>query len=126
MLRNIYDDLADQFEYGNMSDEEAVKICNTIISDSIGEKDSEILEAMYHAVFTTAMNRNISNKLVLDSIVDKIDIFNESAADYIISILAFTGRADYIDVIKSVGERYPDLDIDEALMELEARRDLVE
>ena len=117
-----YDDLADEFEYGNMSDGEVVKICNSIINDSIEEEDSEILEAMYHAIFTAAMNRNISDKLLLDTIVEKVDIFNADVADYIISILVFTGKEDYVDVIKLIGARYPDLDIDEALRELEARR----
>ena len=121
-----YDDLADQFEYGKLVDEEVIALCNKIIIDSIDEDDDKILEAMYHAIFTATMNRDIANRLDLKSLVSKIDIFNEATADYIISILSFTGNVTYIDTIKSIGTRYLDLDIEESLMELEARHTIGE
>ena len=55
--------------------------------------------------------------------ITKIDspYYSEEISDYIISILAFTGKRKYINIIKSIGENYGDLDISEAIGELESR-----
>lgn len=116
-----YDDMSDVFEYGNISDEEVVKLCNQILIESKDEKSDVVLEAMYHAVFTAVDCRDIGNKLEIDSILDIINNFNQEISDYIISILAFTGNRKYISVIKCIGEKYEDLDIFEAIGELESR-----
>ena len=116
-----YDDMSDVFEYGNISDEEVVKLCNQILIESKDEKSDVVLEAMYHAVFTAVDCRDIGNKLEIDSILDVINNFNQEISDYIISILAFTGNRKYISVIKCIGEKYEDLDIFEAIGELESR-----
>lgn len=116
-----YDDMSDVFEYGNISDEEVVKTCNQILLESKDEKSDVVLEAMYHAVFTAMNCRDIGNQLEIDSILDVINNFNQEVSDYIISILAFTGNRKYISIIKSIGEKYEDLDIFEAIGELESR-----
>lgn len=116
-----YDDMSDVFEYGNISDEEVVKLCSQILIESKDEKSDVVLEAMYHAVFTAVDCRDIGNKLEIDSILDVINNFNQEISDYIISILAFTGNRKYISVIKCIGEKYEDLDIFEAIGELESR-----
>lgn len=116
-----YDDMSDIFEYGNISDEEVVKLCNQILIESKDEKSDVVLEAMYHAIFTAMNCRNIGNQLEIDSILDVINNFNQEISDYIISILAFTGNRKYISVIKRIGEKYEDLDIFEAIGELESR-----
>lgn len=116
-----YDDMSDVFEYGNISDEKVVKLCNQILIESKDEKSDVVLEAMYHAVFTAVDCRDIGNKLEIDSILDVINNFNQEISDYIISILAFTGNRKYISVIKCIGEKYEDLDIFEAIGELESR-----
>lgn len=116
-----YDDMNDVFEYGNISDEEVVKLCNQILIESKDEKSDVVLESMYHAVFTAMNCRDIGNQLEIDSILDVINNFNQEILDYIISILAFTGNRKYISIIKSIGEKYEDLDIFEAIGELESR-----
>ena len=68
-----YDDMSDVFEYGNISDDEIVKLCNQILLESKDEKNDIILETMYHAVFTAANYRNIADKIEIDSILDYID-----------------------------------------------------
>ena len=78
-----YDDMSDVFEYGNISDDEIVKLCNQILLESKDEKNDIILETMYHAVFTAANYRNIADKIEIDSILDYIDYFNEEISDYI-------------------------------------------
>lgn len=88
-----YDDMSDVFEYGNISDEEVVKLCNQILIESKDEKSDVVLEAMYHAVFTAVNCRDIGNKLEIDSILDVINNFNQEISDYIISILAFTRKS---------------------------------
>ena len=62
-------------------------------------------------------NREIVNTIILDV----INNFNQEVSDYIISILAFTGNRKYISIIKNIGEKYEDLDIFEAIGELESR-----
>ena len=98
-----YDDMSDVFEYGNISDDEIVKLCNQILLESKDEKNDIILETMYHAVFTAANYRNIADKIEIDSILDYIDYFNEEISDYIISIMAFTVKQKHINIIKSIG-----------------------
>lgn len=116
-----YDDMSDVFEYGNISDEEVVNLCNQILIESKDEKSNVVLESMYHAVFTAMNCCDIGNQLEIDSILDVINDFNQEILDYIISILAFTGNRKYISIIKSIGEKYEDLDIFEAIGELESR-----
>lgn len=116
-----YDDMSDVFEYGNISDQEVVKLCNQILMESKDEKSDVVLESMYHAVFTAANCRDIGSQLEVHSILDVINNFNQEILDYIISILAFTGNRKYISIIKSIGEKYEDLDIFEAIGELESR-----
>ena len=116
-----YDDMSDIFEYGNISEEEVVKFWNQILIESKDEKSDVVLETMYHAVFTAVNCRDIGNQLEIDSILDVINNFNQEISDYIISILAFTGNRKYISIIKSIGEKYEDLDIFEAIGELESR-----
>ena len=55
--------------------------------------------------------------------ITKIDspYYSEEISDYIISILAFTGKRKYINIIKWIGEKDGDLDISEAIGELESR-----
>ena len=116
-----YDDLSDVFEYGNIPDEEVVKVCNQILLESKNEKNDAVLEAIYHAVFTAMNYRDIGSQLEIDRIIDVINNFNREILDYIISILAFTGNRKYVSIIKSIGEKYEDLDILEAIEELESR-----
>lgn len=116
-----YDDMSDIFEYGNISNEEIVKLCNQILIDSKSEKNDVVLEAMYHAIFTAVNCRDIGNQLEIDIILDVINNFNQEISDYILSILAFSGKYEYINIIKCIGEKYQDLDIFEAIRELESR-----
>lgn len=116
-----YDDMSDIFEYGNISNEEVIKLCNQILIDSKSEKNDVVLESMYHAIFTAANCRDIGNQLEIDIILDVINNFNQEISDYILSILAFSGKYEYINIIKCIGEKYQDLDIFEAIRELESR-----
>lgn len=116
-----YDDMSDIFEYGNILNEEIVKLCNQILIDSKSEKNDVVLESMYHAIFTAVNCRDIGNQLEIDIILDVINNFNQEISDYIISILAFSGKYEYIGIIKCIGEKYQDLDIFEAIRELESR-----
>lgn len=114
-----YDDIGDILEYGNITDNEAIVICNNIIDESISESESQILEAMYHAVFTGVVNRKVANQLHTDIIIKSLDKFNEDVLDYIITILAFSGNRKYERIIRQMGQRYGNLDIEGALNELE-------
>lgn len=116
-----YDNMSDIFEYGNISNEEIVKLCNQILIDSKSEKNDAVLESMYHAIFTAVNCRDIGNQLEIDIILDVINNFNQEISDYIISIMAFSGKNEYISIIKCIGEKYQDLDIFEAIRELESR-----
>lgn len=116
-----YEEIGDILEYGHITEKEAVTLCNKIIDDSALENDNEILEAMYHAVFTGVVNRKIGDKLVINTIIKMLDKFNEEVSDYIITILAYSGKKEYAETIKQIGQRFENLDIDDALIELNAR-----
>ena len=117
-----YDNIGDILEYGNISDNEAIAICNNIIDESISESEPQILEAMYHAIFTGVVNRKIADQLHIDIIINNLNKFNEDVLDYIITILAFSGNRKYEGIIRQIGQRYGNLDIEDALNELENMR----
>ena len=114
-----YDNISDILEYANITDNEAIAICNEIIDESITESENQILEAMYHAIFTGVVNRKIADQLHIDIIIKSLDKFNEDVLDYIITILAFTGNREYEGIIRQIGQQYGNLDIENALSELE-------
>ena len=116
----MYEDIGDILEYGNITDKEAVVLCNKIIEESILENDAEILEAMYHTIFIGVTNHKISDKLAVSTIIKLSDKFNEEVSDYIITILAYTGKEEYIEMIRQIGKKYTNLDINEAITELNA------
>ena len=114
----FYDNIGDILEYGNITDDEAITLCNEIIDKSISENDDLILEAMYHAIYTGVMNRNIGDRLHTDIIAGNLDRFNEEVLDYIVDIFAFTGDKAYVGTIQKLGQQHKNLDIDDALSEL--------
>lgn len=116
-----YEDIGDMLEYGYITEKDALILCNKIINDSVSENDNKILEAMYHAILTGIVNHRISDKLDIDIIVKMLDKFNEQVSDYIITILAYTGKKEYAETIKQIGQSFENLDIDDALIELNAR-----
>ncbi len=116
-----YENLSDKLEYGNISDEEAASICNAIIDESVAENDCATLESMFHAIFTGVENRDIGDKIQTDIIAKNLDKYNEEISDYIITILAFSGKEKYEDLIRRIGLKYNNLDIEDALMELSSR-----
>lgn len=118
---NLYDNIGDVLECGNITDDEAIILCNDIINNSISENDNQILESMYHAIFTGVVNRKIGDKLHTNMIITSMDKFSEEVLDYIVTILAYTGNKEYIRIIKQIGQQYENLDIDDALIELNAR-----
>ena len=116
-----YENLSDILEYGNISDDEAAYICNSIIDDSCLVNESRILESMFHAIFTGVVNRNIAKKIHSDIIIKSLEKYNEQILDYIITILAYSGNDQYQNTIKQIGAKYTNLDIEEALVELSSR-----
>ena len=116
-----YEDIGDILEYGNITEEEAVILCNKIIDESVLENNTEILESMYHAILTGVVNRKIGDKLAINKIVDMLDKFDEEVSDYIVTILSYTGKKEYAQTIKRIGQKFGNLNIDDALIELDAR-----
>lgn len=116
-----YDNIGDVLEYGNITDDEAVKICDEIIEESLWESNEQILEAMFHAVLTGVENRNIAERIHVNKIIESREEFSEEISDYVISILSYTGNPKYISAIQEIGYQYQNLDVDGALKELRAR-----
>ena len=76
---------------------------------------------MFHAVFTGVVSRQIGKEIHTDIIIKNLDKFNEEVLDYIITILAYTGNKEYAKIIRHIGEKYKNLDINDALTELDSR-----
>ncbi len=115
-----YDNYSDLFEYGNISDEETIKLCNKIIEESKIEKDNVVLESMYNAIVTATVYRNIAGKIETDNMLIIIESCGKQVAEYIAQILAYTGNCKYFDVIKYIGSIYENIDIESMLVELNA------
>lgn len=106
-----YAEIGDKLEYGNITDKEAAMLCNNIIHESILENDRDILEEMYHSIFTGICNHKIADKLDVNVIIDILDKFDEEVSDYTISILSFADEKKYSEIIKKIGLKYKNLDI---------------
>lgn len=120
-MENKYEKIGDILEYGGITDEEAVKLCNQIICDSTLVLDDKLLESMFYAIFTGVNNRNIASELNLDCVINNIDKYNDEIVDYIITILAYTGKEKYLSILISIGETRKNLDVNEAIEELKYR-----
>lgn len=116
-----YGEVSDILEYGDITDEEAVALCNDLLNKSVIEQDDTINELMYEAICMGVSNRDIAGLLNIDDVEKVIDKFNEAVVDYFITIMAYTGNRKYIDIIQKMGKKFIDLDIDEAINELIAR-----
>lgn len=122
-MKNIsskYDDIGDILEYGNITEKEAIILCNKIIEESVFENNDEILESMYHTIIIGVTHYKIADKLAVNIIIKILNKFNEEVSDYIMAILAYTGKKEYSETIKQIGKKFTNLDIDEALIELNA------
>ena len=113
-----YDDLGDVLEYGAISDNEAIEMCDNILKESLTETDDIVLESMFHAVYMGVSHRDIASKIDIDLILEKLECFSEEVQDYVITIMARSGKQKYTETIKMIGQMYPELDIDDALNEL--------
>ena len=120
-MENKYEKIGDILEYGSITDEEAVKLCNQIICDSTLVLDDKLLESMFYAIFTGVNNRNIASELNLDCVINNIDKYNDEILDYIITILAYTGDEQYLSILSRIGETKENLDVNEAIEELKYR-----
>lgn len=75
---------------------------------------------MFNAVYIGVSHHNIAKNI--DTILPKLEFFNEEILDYIITIMAFSGNLKYIELIEKIGEIYPELDVKEAIFELKSNR----
>lgn len=127
-----YDDLGDILEYGNISDDLAVEICNILLEKIIKTisyyKNSETgldtaFESMFNAIFLGVNNREIATRLNLDTIIDHIEELDLGSIDYLISIIAYTGNENYMPVLWQIKSNtlFKSLDVDEAIAELTYR-----
>ncbi len=116
-----YDNIGDVLEYGDITDDEAIVICDEIMEKSLQESNEQILESMFHAVLMGVGNRNIAGRIHVNIIVENIENYSEEILDYIITILSYTGDQKYISTIQEIGYQYQKLDVDEDLKELKAR-----
>ncbi len=117
----MYDTVGDILEYGNITDDEAIVICDEIMEKSLLESNEIILESMFHAVFLGVEYRNIGGRIHVNKIVENVEKYSEEILDYIITILSYTGNQKYISIIQEIGYQYQKLDVDEALKELKRR-----
>lgn len=116
-----YENLGDKLENGNISNEEAASICNAIMEESVAENDCATLESMFHAIFTGVANRDIGDKIRTDIIARNLNKYDGQVLNYVIMILAFSEKEEYLDLIRRIGLKYNNLDIEDALTELSSR-----
>ena len=120
----IFDQLSDDFKTTNLSNSTLIDIGNIVIRMSLKENDPIVLEAMFHAIVSLIETHDIAKYLIMDSIIDNIGCYNEQCIEYILCVLSYTGKEEYITIMYKINNMYPYLDVQEYIDELRSRMDL--
>ena len=116
-----YGGLGDQFEYGNLTDAECIRLAGGIIRDTLTETDSDILECIFHALFLLVTHRKAAAELDLRPLTENWQRFDSASLEYLPAILAETGDLRYLDLIRQIGGRFPQIETAEEIALLQKR-----
>ena len=67
-----YGQIADLFEYGDLTDAECIRLAGGIIRDSLTETDSDILECIFHTLFLLVTHRKAAAELDLRPVTENL------------------------------------------------------
>ena len=116
-----YGQIADLFEYGNARTEVCVQTANEIIRQTLNETDPDVLENIFHAVDTLIAYRNCADQLELLPLTENWQRFDSASLEYLPAILAETGDLRYLDLIRQIGGRFPQIETAEEIALLQKR-----
>ena len=116
-----YGQIADLFEYGNARTEVCVQTANEIIRQTLNETDPDVLENIFHALDTLIAYRNCADQLELLPLTENWQRFDSASLEYLPAILAETGDLRYLDLIRQIGGRFPQIETAEEIALLQKR-----
>jgi len=114
--------ITDSFYFASMSENEAIHIINELIEQIIKQPDNSIKESILELMLDGYCSYNIEKKINLEPIVEQIHSFNDQCLSYILTLLGWSGKEEYRDLITSFfsNTRFKE-DVEEALIELDHR-----
>ena len=105
-----YGQISDQFEYGNISDGECIRLANAIILQTRTETDPDVLEQILNAVHVLVTHRSCADQLQLQPLTENWQRFDAASAEYLPDILAAADRPLYDALIRQILAHFPQID----------------
>ena len=98
-----------------------MQTANEIIRQTLNETDPDVLENIFHAVDTLIAYRNCADQLELLPLTENWQRFDSASLEYLPAILAETGDLRYLDLIRQIGGRFPQIETAEEIALLQKR-----
>ena len=105
-----YGQIADLFEYENDPDSACIEKANALILQTRAETDPVILEMIFNALNTLAVNRNCTAQLDLRPVTENWQRFDAMSLAYLPEILAASGNPEYTAITREICAMYPQID----------------
>ncbi|MBC6316527.1 hypothetical protein [Listeria grandensis] len=111
--------IRDLLDYGNLDMEEALNTMNLLAENVVLQEDNDIKEAMLNAILEGESSYDLDVEIDLKDILANLSMFNDECISYILTMLGYTGKEEYREIIQSFSNN-PKLssDVEEALLEL--------
>ena len=115
-------EVRDSLDFASVKREEAIVIINELIELIINNEDNNIKESILGAMLDGYTSYDVEQEIDLEPIVNKIHIFNDECLGYVLTLLGWSGKEKYRELIVSFGDNKKlQEDVKEALAELNHR-----
>ncbi|MBO0468774.1 hypothetical protein JZO73_14825 [Enterococcus plantarum] len=115
-------DIGDYLKYGDIDRETAIIYLDILIRYLVKQNNDDVKEEMLGIILDTEDARVIDKELDLTPIISNLSHFNVQCISYVLSILGYSGRKDYIPYIEKFKEISSlEEDVEDALYELKYR-----
>ena len=114
--------IRDSLDFASVTEKEAIGIINELVQQVIKQQETDIKESILGAMIDGYCSYDVEKSIDLEPIVDQIQSFNEQCLGYILTLLGWSGKEKYRDLIISFSDNLNlTEDIEEALSELDHR-----
>lgn len=113
---NQISDNGDYLTYGDIDKKTAIEYIDILIKYLVQQKNDAMKETILGIILDTEDFKEIDKELDISPIVTNLDKFNIQCLSYVLSILSYSGKKEYMDYIESFNDE-PRLkeDIEEAI-----------
>lgn len=115
-------DVGDYFRYGDINKQSAIEGLDILIKYLVLQENHDIKETILGIILDAGDRLSIDNELNIELIASNLSVFNEQCLSYVLSLLGYSGKEEYRELIISFSDN-PVLqeDVEEALEELNSR-----